>query len=246
MRITSRPLPRTLVVALLACLGLAACGDGGNAQQGSAGQDQGQQPETVIGKAVKQATDQARKELATGNITLDSGLGPRAEITPQGDLLIDGKSVALEPAQRALVQEYRGHIVKVAEAGIGIGLEGADLAGKAVGEALKGVFTGNTEQIEQKIEAEAESIKQSAQKLCALLPPMLEAQSRLAEALPAFKPYATMTQTDIDDCVKDGKLHLPGGVQMNADIDIGGDQNSDAAAEAEAASAEAEPAAAKQ
>jgi hypothetical protein len=245
MRITSRPLPRTLVVALLACLGLAACGDGGNAPQGSAGQDQGQQPETVIGKAVKQATDQARKELATGNITLDAGLGPKAEITPQGDLLIDGTAVALEPAQRALMQEYRGHIVKVAEAGIGIGLEGADLAGKAVGEALKGVFTGNTEQIEQKIEAEAEGIKQSAQKLCALLPPMLETQNRLAEALPAFKPYATMTQTDIDDCVKDGKLHLPGGVQMNADIDIGGGQNSDAAAEAEAASAEAAPAAAK-
>jgi hypothetical protein len=246
MRITSRPLPHTLIVALLACLGLAACGDSGNAQQGAAGQDQSQQPETVIGKAVKQATDQARKELATGNITLDSGLGPKAEITPQGDLLIDGKAVALEPAQRALMQEYRGHIVKVAEAGIGIGLEGADLAGKAVGEALKGVFTGNTEQIEQKIEAEAEGIKQSAQKLCALLPPMLETQNRLAEALPAFKPYATMSQTDIDDCVKDGKLHLPGGVQMNADIDIGGGQNSDAAAEAEAASAEAAPAAAKQ
>jgi hypothetical protein len=240
MRITSRPFPRTLVVALLACLSLAACGDGGNAAQ-----DPGQQPETVIGKAVKQATDQARKELATGNITLDSGLGPRAEITPEGDLLINGTAIALEPAQRALVQEYRGHIVKVAEAGIGIGLEGADLAGKAVGEALKGVFTGNTEQIEKKIEAEAEGIKQSAQKLCALLPPMLETQNRLADALPAFKPYATMTQTDIDDCVKDGKLHLPGGVQMNADVDIGGGQNSDAAAEAEAASAEAAPTEAK-
>jgi hypothetical protein len=55
-----------------------------------------------------------------------------------------------------------------------------------------------------------------------------------------------MTQTDIDDCVKDGKVHLPGGVQMNADIDIDGGQNSDAAAEAEAASAEAPPAEAKQ
>lgn len=231
---------------LLTALALAACGDGGSAQQGAAGQDPGQQPETVIGKAVKQATDQARKELATGNITLDSSVGPRAEITPEGDLLIDGKAVALEPAQRAMVQEYRSHIVKVAEAGIGIGLEGADLAGKAVGEALKGVFTGNTEQIEQKIEAEAEGIKQSAQKLCTLLTPMLETQNRLAEALPAFKPYATMTQTDIDDCVKDGKVHLPGGVQMDADVDIAGGQNSDAAAEAEAASAEAAPAEAKQ
>jgi hypothetical protein len=240
MRITSRPFPRTLGVALLVCLGLVACGDGGNAQQ-----DPDQQPQTLIGKAVKQATDEARKELATGNITLDSSVGPRAEITPEGDLLIDGKAVALEPAQRALIREYRGHIVKVAEAGIGIGLEGADLASKAVGEALKGVFTGNTEQIEKKIEAEAEGIKRSAQKLCTLLPPMLETQNRLAEALPAFKPYATMTQTDIDDCVKDGKVHLPGGVQMKTDVDISGGQNSDAAAEAEAASAEAPPAAAK-
>jgi hypothetical protein len=239
MRIAPRPQPRILVLALLACLSLAACGDSGNAQQ-----DPGQ-PETAIGKAVKQATDHARKELATGNITLDSSVGPRAEITPEGDLLIGGKAVALEPAHRALVQEYRGHIVKVAEAGIGIGLEGADLAGKAVGEALKGVFTGNTDQIEQKIEAEAQGIKESAKKLCVLLPPMLETQNRLAEALPEFKPYATMTQSDIEDCEKEGSVHLPGGVQMNADIDIGDSQNSDAAAEAEAATTEAAPAEAK-
>ena len=34
---------------------------------------------------------------------------------------------------------------------------------------------------------------------------MLVSQQKLAAALPAFKPYATMTQQDVDDCGKDMK-----------------------------------------
>ena len=32
---------------------------------------------------------------------------------------------------------------------------------------------------------------------------MLATQQQLAAALPAFKPYATMEQADIDDCADD-------------------------------------------
>ena len=42
-------------------------------------------------------------------------------------------------------------------------------------------------------------------KLCKQLPGMLASQQALAASLPAFKPYARMTQADIDDCGKHGK-----------------------------------------
>jgi hypothetical protein len=191
----------------------------------------------MIGKAVKQATDEARRELADSNIKLARDGSNRAEITPQGDLLIDGKTIAVDAAQRTLLLEYRGQVVAIAEAGIGIGIEGADLAGKAVGEALKGVFTGNTDQIEQKIEAEAKGIEQAAIKLCERLPALLDAQNRLATALPAFQPYARMDQTDIDDCGKDGNFNVDiPGTTINTDFAV--DEGGNAAAEAEAASAE--------
>lgn len=224
---------RTTAIALLTSLSLLACSDNTPTPADA------NAPKTMIGKAVKQATDEARQELAKGNITLSRDGSVEAEITPQGDLLIDGKAVAIDEAQRTLLLEYRGQIVTIAEAGIGIGIEGADLAGKAVGEALKGVLTGNTDQIEQKIEAEAKGVEQAATKLCERLPALLDAQNRLAAALPAFQPYAKMDQTDVDDCGKDGNFNVDiPGTTINADIDADVDVGN-AAAEAEAASTEA-------
>ncbi len=232
----SRPAFRhsLLFAALLAASTLSACSD-----KGSSGADPGE-PKTMIGKVVKQATDEARKELATGNIRISKDRQPKAEITPEGDLLIGGKLVTASADQRKLLLEYRGHIAGIASAGIDIGLQGADLAGKAVGEALKGVLTGNTDQIEQRIEAEAEGIEKAAVQLCKLLPAMKATQDELAAAMPEFKPYATMDQSDVDDCGKDGNFNLdiPGGV-INADVDMRSDgDHGNTAAEAEAATAE--------
>ena len=84
-----------------------------------------------------------------------------------------------------------------------IGIKGADLAGKAVGEAFGAIFGGDEKASEARMEAEGKKIEADAMKLCAQLPPMLATQQQLAAALPAFKPYATMTQEDIDDCGKD-------------------------------------------
>jgi hypothetical protein len=75
-----------------------------------------------------------------------------------------------------------------------------------MGEAFKGILSGKSEQeIEKSVEAEAAGIKQAAAKLCARLPGLLASQQGLAATLPEFRPYATMTQEDIDDCMKDTK-----------------------------------------
>jgi Protein of unknown function (DUF2884) len=188
---------RITAIAMLTCLPLLACGK----KDPPPTTDAGAEPTTMIGKAVKEATDEARKELATENINLSATGHPDAEITPAGELLIAGKTVAVSAEQRALLLEYRKQVNLVAEAGIGVGLEGADLAGKAVTEALKGIFTGKPDQVEQRIEAEAEGMKASVQKLCDRLPALKVAQDKLAASLPEFKPYAEMDQSDIDECL---------------------------------------------
>lgn len=159
-------------------------------------------PATALGKVVEEATQEARAKLANEPITLasDNDALPKAEISPKGDLLIGGKAVPVDDAQRALLLEHRTNVVAIAEAGMTIGVRGADLGMKAAGEALKGVFSGNTDEIEKRIEAEAEKIKADAVVLCNRLPAVLDSQQRLAAALPEFKPYATMTTKDIDDC----------------------------------------------
>ena len=175
--------------------------------------------QTAIGRKVEQAMAEAREKLATENITLNGKDGgmligrhtigshdpnlPKAEITPQGDFLIDGKAVAVNDAQRRLLLEYRGHIIDIAGIGMSIGAKGADLGMRAAGEAVKGIFTGNADQVGQKIEAEAEKLKVEAMAICTQLTPLLASQNALAAALPEFKPYARMEQSDIDECMDD-------------------------------------------
>lgn len=231
---------RMTAFALLICLPLFGCGNSDTAPA----TDPANEPTTFIGKAVKEATDGAMGELATSNIDLRADGHPSAEITPTGDFLISGKSVTLNAEQKALVLEYRQHVAKVADAGIGVGIQGADLAGKALAEAIKGVFSGDTDNIEKKIEGQADGIKQSAQKLCELLPAMKVTQDKLATALPEFKPYATMDDGDVEDCMTDSDEHYNAGKDVGRQIGqaikgnaTGNDDNMNAAEEAEAASA---------
>ncbi len=194
MKSAMRPL--ALAVALSGVSLLSACGanpSGSTAHQASG-----------ISSAVQGAIAEAKQEIAEGNINIDNGKsGQRVELSPKGDLIIDGKPVPVTPEQRALLIDYRGHVANVANAGMEIGLQGADLATRAVTESLKGVFTGNTDDIEKKVQAEAAKVEAAALQLCNHLPGMMESQDRLAAALPEFRPYANLTQSDIDDCRKE-------------------------------------------
>lgn len=260
-----------LAIALLATLPFfAGCG---RQPDPPAPPAQGAQPASALGNVVKKATDKARQELATGNIGIDGdmhiqvnghefgreGNRTRAEITPQGDLLIEGKAVAIDPRQRALLLRYRQQIIDIAGAGMDIGVQGADLGMKAAREAIGSIFSGNADQVEQRVEAEAARIEAAAMRLCDQLPAMLATQRELAASLPAFKPYATMKQADIDDCYSKDGAHDPRtrtrvqqqtreeirrGIRRAVQAAVPGsgdarsDSGMDAAAEAEAAPAE--------
>ena len=186
---------RILVSTLLLALPLAACTDQGTDAAKSLS-DTG----SSIGRSVQEATDKARREMSTGNFKLSVDGLPTAEITPAGALLIEGKDVVTTPAQRVQLLEYRHQVEGIALAGMDIGVAGANLGVKAAGEALKGVFSGQTEGIEQRVNAEADKLKVQAKGLCDKLPAMLATQQALAASLPAFAPYATMDQTDVDGC----------------------------------------------
>ena len=186
----------TCLFALLLCLPLAACGGQPSSSTATETAD------TTLGKKVREATDEARRKLATENISVSRNNGVKAEITPAGDLLIGGKAVAIDDAQRKLLLEYRTQIVRVAEAGIDVGVQGANLGMRAAGEAIKGIFSGDTDKIEERVNAEAKRLEESALKICEQMPAMLATQQQLATAVPEFKPYATMNQDDIEECRK--------------------------------------------
>ena len=143
----------------------------------------------------------ARQKITENNLQIGSGSGlPKAELTPQGDLLIDGRKIAANANQHELLLKYRHVLESIAIEGVDVGMQGAQLAGNAVQEAVSGATSGNSDAAKAHIKAEAEQVKNSARDLCKKLPDLLSAQNELAAAMPEFKPYARMTPDKLKNC----------------------------------------------
>jgi len=223
--------------------------------------------DSAIARKIQDALAQASEKLATANIPVggdfhhgirfgrsgNDGL-PRAEITPQGDLLIDGKAVDVDEQQRKLLLEHRANLVAVAQAGIAVGaqgaalgMQGAALGMKAAAGALKSAISGNGEEFEKRMEAEGQRIEAEGRRIeaeaermvCSRLPAVLASQQALAAALPAFAPYATMDESDIDDCGKDDDSDSGEDSASDQADTNSGEPAMDAAAEADAAAKDA-------
>ena len=211
------------ILALALLLPLTACSQStGNGSSSDAAQAvkeaQQQTSSSAIAAEVRKGIDQAKQELLTRDIDVgsvhingngrhdgdDSSRLPKAVITPQGNLVIAGKPVEATPEQHAMLVDYRQQIIGIAEAGMDIGARGADIGVAAAKQAILGAFIGKSDkEIEASIKPQTDQIQAAAMGLCKRLPDLLASQQKLAAAMPAFQPYATMTQKDMDDCGKD-------------------------------------------
>ncbi|HRF83128.1 MAG TPA: hypothetical protein PLO34_01690 [Pseudoxanthomonas sp.] len=253
-------------IALATVLPLAACGRNDPPPAPAPGGATAAQPatDTVVSRKLQEAMARSSEKLATANIPVGGRIHhgiridssgsplPKAEITPQGDLLIDGKAVAIDEQQRKLLLEHRANVVAIAQAGIAVGMQGAELGvqGAALGMkaatgALKSALSGNSEEFEKQMEAEGKRIEAEGRRIeaeanrmiCARMPPLLASQQALAAALPAFAPYATMDESDVKECGKDGAAEFDSGDDAATARPAQGaeDHAMDAAAEAEMA-----------
>ena len=207
---TSLSLMRPLLV--VGVLALAACqpADKDNTPVGVAAKAM-DEVANGLGEASKEM-EKAREEIATArdrmareNLSLNRDEKqnlPKAEITPTGELLIEGKPVSTTAEQKALVLAYRGELLGVVGDGMAIGMEGARVGIDAAASALKGMLSGQSgDEIGQQAgEMAKEKIKPLVAQLCTRMPGLLSAQQALSTAVPEFAPYATMDQSDVDDC----------------------------------------------
>lgn len=185
-----------------------------------------------IGRELDQARKELRAELArerarleTENLPLGDSLRlgrrdrkagatgrdqPKGEITPAGDLLIDGSAVAVDAAQRRQLLDYRAQVIDVARAGIEAGEKAALVAIEATDVSMFRLITGAlTGSLERRVEA---VVKQELQpailQVCRRLPQLRDSQQALATSLPAFRPYATLGSQDIASCEADVRRDL--------------------------------------
>ncbi|GLQ97533.1 hypothetical protein [Dyella mobilis] len=139
-----------------------------------------------------------------GYITLRASSAPDATISANGDLKINDQAVTVDPAVRALLQSYYQNALMVRNDGIATGKAGAAVGAQALKSVASGLASGHTDQIQQQVEAKAQTVKQAALKICQDLGSIQLAQDQLVAQLPAFKPYGQIVNGgDVNDCKKD-------------------------------------------
>ena len=208
---------RLLTPALLLALALPLA-----AQAGAHGESPGEQVRRDLDEArqeMRADLAKARAEQETENLEIGNGFHfgkdgkrdsrdkalPKAEITPRGDFLVDGKAVATSAAQRTQLLAYRGQVIDIAKTGIDLGERGAEVALEAVDRPLFSLIIGGlTGSLERRVEAMVKrEIEPGVRRICGRLPALRISQQQLAASLPQFRPYATLEADDVDDCEAD-------------------------------------------
>lgn len=182
-----RTLPCVLAVAIL----ISACSSGDDVQ--------------VFGGDTDVITSHIT--LSDGRVIIKTPGSADASIDQNGQLTVGGREVAVNDAQRTLLQQYNRAGRQTREHALEAGKAGAATAGKELG-AVAGKMTGadSAEETRQKMQAAEQDILQAAGKICDDMVEMKSAQDQLAAQLDAFKPYATaLNDENIQKCRKDTK-----------------------------------------
>jgi len=128
--------------------------------------------------------------------------GPDAIVSKTGELSIAGATVNLDPAQRALVARYFDNAIALRDDGFATGMAGASTAITALSSVVTGLASGEPDKIGSDVEAKAAQLDAKALKVCGDLHDLAATQNALSASLPAFKPYALISEKDVDECRK--------------------------------------------
>lgn len=130
---------------------------------------------------------------------------PRGEITPKGDLLIEGKAVVIDAQQRRQLLAYRTQIIDLAKFGIDAGERAAMAAIDTTDVSLfRLVIGGLSGSLERRVEATVQQhIAPMVLQICRRLPQVRDSQQVLAASVSQFRPYANLERDDVEDCERD-------------------------------------------
>ncbi|HKU78755.1 MAG TPA: DUF2884 family protein [Rhodanobacteraceae bacterium] len=137
------------------------------------------------------------------SITFDSNgivvhaLGhPSAHVGRDGALEIDGKTIAVTPEQRQLLQRYYREAQDTMSSGAAVGKQGVQIATHGIGAAIASIFHDGASPAEKKLDAQSDQIEAAADKLCADVKALGATQNAIATAIPAFAPYASRNRME--------------------------------------------------
>ncbi|MEO6688221.1 MAG: DUF2884 family protein [Dokdonella sp.] len=123
-----------------------------------------------------------------------------AILAADGSLRIDGKAIAMTPAQQSLLEAYYHGVEILRHDAIATGAAGIATAGTAIVSVVSGLASGDPDSIGPKVDAKAAKVEAAAMKLCVDLAALHKQQEAIVVQLEAFRPYALIEEGDADDC----------------------------------------------
>lgn len=166
-------------------------------------------------REMRQDLAEARAELERENLSLGDGLRfgkgtrrngdealPKAEITPEGGFLVEGREVAVDARQRRQLLAYRAEVIDIARTGIDIGERTAEAVLTEVDRGLfRMMFSAMTGGLERKMQKSIrQTVEPGVRRICARLPALFVLQQQLSASLPEFRPYASLEADSLERC----------------------------------------------
>lgn len=115
---------------------------------------------------------------------------PNAHVSRDGELSIDGKPVAVTPAQRELLQRYYRQARTVMDSGTAMGKQGIEMAKSGIDQAIASIFGKDSSAADRQMNAQSQKIETAADAMCSGVRALGATEQAIAASLPAFKPYA--------------------------------------------------------
>ena len=148
---------------------------------------------------------------------------PDARVGRDGDLSINGKTIAVTPAQRQLLQLYYQQARQAMNAGDLLGKHGVAMAERGIGDAISSIFNHGASTADKRMQAESERIESGATALCTDIKALGTTQQEIATGIPAFAPYAAANRMHCavtrSTTVKNGRTKTKTTTTLTANID---------------------------
>jgi hypothetical protein len=143
--------------------------------------------------------DKGRIEIKGTDIVITAADDSRAEIDPAGGLKIRGRDVAVTGTQRQLLAQYSQNLREMEKHGDAVDRQAWDMAGGILSTALGDLFMGASEkEINDDAKQAAKPLRDEVLRLCDDVKTQRKVQDQISDALPAFKPYAVISDHDTE------------------------------------------------
>ena len=123
-----------------------------------------------------------------------------AIVSASGALSIAGTPVTVDAAQAQIAARYFASAIALRNDAVKTGAAGGSTAATAITSVAVGLASGNPDSIDAKVNASAAKVEAAANRVCADVLALTQAQDDLAAALPQFKPYATIAAHEANGC----------------------------------------------